>query len=119
MVDDGVRLQLLHRPVEEAEADGDAGDARIARACNVVDRVAQEDRPPAAGALDHGVDRRGMGLGDAHRVAADDAGETVRQAEIVREHVRTPVTNATLVCRLLFEKNKKNTEKKEEIEYQN
>src|SRR3546814_9225681 len=65
MVDDGVRLQLLHRPVEEAEADGDAGDARIARACNVVDRVAQEDRPPAASALDHGVDRRGMGLGDA------------------------------------------------------
>ena len=80
MVDDGVGRQILDRAVEETEADRDAGDARIARARYVVDRVSDEDCPATARALDPGADGGGIGLGDAHRVAAHDAGETRRQA---------------------------------------
>src|SRR3546814_5996674 len=51
-----------------------------------------------------GVQHQGAGNGDA---LALPAGEHVRK--IGRAHVRTPVTNAHLVCRLLLEKKKKKT----------
>src|SRR3546814_4969036 len=50
-----------------------------------------------------------MGNGDdggAKHFAARACGGRERQVEIGRAHVRTPVTNAQLVCRLLLEKKK-------------
>src|SRR3546814_4722123 len=40
------------------------------------------------------------------RIPADDQHMTLGQKQIGRAHVRTPVTNAHLVCRLLLEKKK-------------
>lgn len=85
MVDHRIGLQIFDRTVEEAEADRDAGNAGIAGAGNVVDRVAQEDGAAATGPLDHRMDRRRIGLGNTNRVTGHDRGETVEQAQLVQQ----------------------------------
>src|SRR3546814_6744447 len=71
------------------------------------DGVAEEDRPDAAVLVGAGPHRVAPALGQlAGQVGVGD------EREIGRAHVRTPVTNAHLVCRLLLEKKTKNTSHK-------
>lgn len=85
MVNDGVRRKILDWSLKKAEADGDAGHSRIACSGDVVDRVADENRPSAARALRHCMDRSRVGLGDANRVAANDRGKAVCQTQLVHQ----------------------------------
>src|SRR3546814_1051112 len=98
------RLDLL------AGAAGEYFDTAVAA---VADPAAEAERArplhrPAAikDALNAAVHAKSLG-GDGHRPTIPGAGIRVSRApgsQIGRAHVRTPVTNAHLVCRLLLEK---------------
>ena len=86
MGDDGVRAEAVGL-VDEAEAHCDAGDAGGTRGVDIVRRVAQKDGAPAPRPLDHGEQRRGIGLQDARpqRVAGDYRVEVASQAEVIEQ----------------------------------
>src|SRR3546814_3860968 len=70
---------------------------------NRQERRHRRTRPVAFGRPRHQAASNMYGSGDGAR----SSGRGKRQREIGRAHVRTPVTNAHLACRLLLEKKKK------------
>src|SRR3546814_4835521 len=94
------RSSALSKPSRSRKCRGGAG-------CSVV--ISGRLRDGAAGALDglHGFFHLAV-LDDERRQQAHDVlgGANRQQPQIGRAHVRTPVTNAHLVCRLLLETKK-------------
>src|SRR3546814_3057262 len=99
----GMLLQIeLERPERQALVVPEIAIVQVGRD-SFVFRVRDDDTveqvPVAVGARTGGKAEVLEGLAPGDRIVVDGTGKL--RAEIGRAHVRTPVTNAQLVCRLL------------------